>query len=97
MALIMNRELTSWSGQFYFFFGSPGLKKKHTRGLAWFFGQFIYTMALIIFLSGWFPSPLQFILSNLLLGAANQLISFVCIPTALKSQFKFDDCIFFRI
>jgi len=38
-------------GQFYFFLGTPPLKTKTSRGLAWFFGQFIYTMALIILLS----------------------------------------------
>jgi len=47
-------------GQFTLFFGSPVLKKKSARGLAWFFGQWLYTIALII----------------LLAGTVNQLISF---------------------
>jgi hypothetical protein len=39
-------------GQFTLFFGSPALKKKGARGLAWFFGQWFYTVALITLLAG---------------------------------------------
>jgi hypothetical protein len=40
------------TGQFIIFFGSPPLAAKGVRGMMWFSGQFVYTLTLIIFLSG---------------------------------------------
>jgi len=68
-------------GQFTLFFGSPVLKSKRARGLSWFFGQWFYTMALIVLLS----------------GTVNQLVTFNLTQTQSVVASAMDDILFRQV